>query len=61
MNDIENSLDILTAEQVGKMLGISRVTLWKWVNQNILRQHKIGRRCYFFKTEIIEDIQAHEK
>jgi predicted DNA-binding transcriptional regulator AlpA len=42
----------LKRKEVLQMLGISPPTLSRWVNDGIIKQHKVGSRVYFVQKEI---------
>jgi excisionase family DNA binding protein len=44
--------EILTVEQTCKLLGISRVTLYEWNRTGTLQHRKIGRRVYYYRSDI---------
>ena len=50
-------VQLLTREDVLELLGISHVTLWKWVKSGIIREHKMQRHIYYLKDELMEDIK----
>jgi predicted DNA-binding transcriptional regulator AlpA len=44
----------LTVKQVTEELGVSRVTLLSWEKQELIKPHRIGRRVYFLRSELIQ-------
>ena len=52
---------LLTVEEITKMLGIKKSTLYSWVHAKSIPHIKIGRRCLRFRErDIIEWIDAKE-
>ncbi|WP_396147243.1 helix-turn-helix domain-containing protein [Flavobacterium sp.] len=50
----KNDLDkILTREEVCKLLKVSNTTLFHWHNDKVLVNHKIGRRVYYMKADVM--------
>ncbi len=45
--------EILTREEVCRLLKISNTTLFNWDNNKILENHKIGRRVYYRKSDVL--------
>ncbi len=44
---------ILTREEVCKLLKVSNTTLFHWHNDKVLVNHKIGRRVYYMKADVM--------
>lgn len=44
---------ILTREEVCKLLKVSNTTLFHWHNDKVLLNHKIGRRVYYIKADVM--------
>lgn len=53
----ENIEEILTREQVCTLLKVSNTTLFNWDNNKILENHKIGRRVYYRKSDVLALLQ----
>ncbi|MEW6419078.1 MAG: helix-turn-helix domain-containing protein [Nitrospirota bacterium] len=49
-----NNKEILTEQELQKLLGVSRTTLWKLRKNGHLPYTKIGREYRYLKSEIIE-------
>lgn len=49
--------EIFTADEVAKLLQISKVTLWKLRKYRGLPSFKVGREVRFFKHELLRWIQ----
>lgn len=50
---IDESDKIMTREEVCKLLKVSNTTLFHWHNDKVLVNHKIGRRVYYMKTDLM--------
>lgn len=58
--DLETNKDlILTRDEVRKMLKVSLVTLYKWGQKHIIREHRLGRTVYYLKDELLEDLKKN--
>ena len=44
--------DLLTREEVAKLLNISLMTVHAWTNEGVLIAYKIGRRVYYKRQEV---------
>ncbi len=49
----DDSDKILTREEVCKLLKVSNTTLFHWHNGKVLVNHKIGRRVYYTKADVM--------
>lgn len=49
----DDSDKILTREEVCKLLKVSTTTLFNWHNDKILENHKVGRRVYYMKADVM--------
>lgn len=49
----DDSDKILTREEVCKLLKVSTTTLFNWNNDKILENHKVGRRVYYKKSDVL--------
>ena len=49
----DDSDKILTREEVCKLLKVSNTTLFHWHNDKVLVNHKIGRRVYYMKADVM--------
>lgn len=52
---------LMTRHEAIELLDISSVTLHNWMKAGKIRYRKIGRRVYFLKSEILEDIEQYNK
>lgn len=50
----EGDNEFLTREETSKLLHVSNTTLFHWNNQKILVNHKINRRVYYKKSDVID-------
>lgn len=49
--------EILSRKDLMKMLGKTAPTIWKWVKQGFIREHRLNRTVYYLKSEVLEDIK----
>lgn len=49
--------ELLTKNEVCRILKKSHTTLWLWVKQGIIRQHNINKTCYFLRSELYDDLR----
>ena len=49
----DDSEKIMTREEVCKLLKVSTTTLFHWNNDKVLVNHKIGRRVYYMKADVM--------
>lgn len=49
----DDSDKILTREEVCKLLKVSTTTLHNWNISKILENHKVGRRVYYKKSDVL--------
>lgn len=47
----------VSAHYICKMIGVSRPALHKWSKEGIIRSHKLGRKLFYFETEVMEDLK----
>lgn len=45
--------EILTRDEVSKLLKVSMTTLFHWNNQEILTNYKVGNRVYYKKSDVM--------
>ena len=58
------TVEYLTREQVGKLLQVSMVTVWKWSKDGLLTSYRIGNKVRYLKSEVMTSakaIQQHKK
>jgi excisionase family DNA binding protein len=46
--------ELLTSEQVQSILGVSKVTLYQWRKSGKIPYHRISRKVYYKKKELME-------
>ncbi len=46
--------EFLTRQEVCQMLHIKSVTLWRYVREGHLKQHRVGRKVFFLAEEVRE-------
>jgi len=51
---VVESETLMTVEEVGKFLKVSKVTIHKWKKQKRIKSYRIGRRIYFKKSDILD-------
>jgi predicted DNA-binding transcriptional regulator AlpA len=49
--------DRISKPQAAKLAGISIPTLDRQIKLGKFKQHKVGKRCFFMKSEIIESLR----
>jgi hypothetical protein len=49
----DDSDKILTRDEVCRLLKVSTTTLFHWNNDKILVNHKVGRRVYYMKFDVM--------
>ncbi len=49
----DDSDKIMTREEACKLLKVSTTTLFHWNNDKVLVNHKIGRRVYYMKDDVM--------
>jgi hypothetical protein len=50
--------EILTRDEVSKLLKVSTTTLFHWHNDKILVNHKVGRRVYYKKSDVMRKLDT---
>ena len=57
--------ELLEVDDVCRMFGVSRTTVYEWRRSGRVKSHQRGRRVYFKKTELLkfraDDIEEQEK
>ena len=48
---------LMTIEEVSSFLKVSKVTIHKWKKRKLIKSHRIGRRIYFKKQELIATLK----
>lgn len=57
-NTTDDSLELLTVNEVAALLKISRVTVFDWKKRGVLPFHRIGKQVRFKKHEVLEALTA---
>ncbi len=57
MNQQDDSGDLLTRTEASKMLQVSLTTLHHWHKDGTLTAHKVGRKVFYFKQDVIDKIR----
>lgn len=47
---------ILYRSDIMRLFGVSNVTVWHWVKDGKLREHKLSRTPLYLRNEVMEDI-----
>lgn len=50
---ITSGEDILTPEKAGEVFGISKWAMYKRAKNGTVPSHRIGKKLYFFRSELI--------
>ena len=50
---ITSGEDILTPEKAGEVFGISKWAMYKRTKNGTVPSHRIGKKLYFFRSELI--------
>lgn len=53
----QNPDDLISIQEVQKLLSVSKVTIHKWKNSGLLPYHKLNRRLYFKKQEVLNSLK----
>ncbi|SDL14774.1 DNA binding domain-containing protein, excisionase family [Catalinimonas alkaloidigena] len=53
--------ELLKLPQVAALLGVSKQTIYEWKRQGKLPAHKIGRRVFFKKSEVVAALSAQSR
>lgn len=53
INQSEPEEELITIEEAGELLHVSKVTIHKWKKQKRIKAYRIGRRIYFKKQELL--------
>jgi len=61
-SDKKEEADILLSiEQVQELLGETKETIHKWKKKGLLPYHKMNRRLYFKKAEVLDSLRKISK
>ena len=53
----QSESELLTREQVCKLLSINKTTLWKHTKSGKLKSLGLGNRVYYLKNEVLEAVK----
>ena len=53
---ITSGEDILTPEKAGEVFGISKWAIYKRVQNGSIPGHRIGKKLFFFKSELLQTV-----
>lgn len=48
----------LSKKEAAEFLGITRVTLYKWIKKGVIKERGIGRKKYFLKSELLSAVSS---
>lgn len=48
--------ELLSIEEAGALLHVSKVTIHKWKKKKLIQSYRIGRKVYFKRKELMEAI-----
>ena len=48
--------DLLSREQVLELLQINASTLWHWQNKGRIKVYKFANKCYYKRSELMNDL-----
>jgi len=48
---------LLTSEEMMKMFGITKITLYLWRKKKLMPYHRIARKIYYKKSEVSEALK----
>ena len=54
-------ISILSAVEVMRIFGISRATLFRWHESGFLRKRHVGRRVYYYESDVRSLLEKGEK
>ena len=53
--------DLLSREQVLELLQINASTLWHWQNKGRIKVYKFSNKCYYKRSELMNDLTLLKK
>jgi excisionase family DNA binding protein len=69
MNDVMNlkpikesldGIDLIDMEETLSILKVSKMTIHNWKKKGIIKSHKMGRKLYFKKSELMEAVKRQK-
>jgi predicted site-specific integrase-resolvase len=55
-----DSKDLISLDEAGKIAGVSRISIWRWVRDGRLKGHRIADRVFVSRREL-ERFSARRK
>jgi len=52
--------DLLTAKQLADLLGVHRFTIMRWRDAGKIKEHRIGARVFFSRSEVAQTMQGND-
>ena len=52
--------EIITAEDVAKLLKVAPSTVYAWVRDGKLRHHRLGRCIRFYKSDVLDWFESNK-
>ncbi len=52
--------DLIKTPEACALLQVSKVTLYKWMDQGRIKGYKMGTRLYFKKSELLASVESKE-
>lgn len=59
-NQPDNKSDLITPEEVCRLLGISKVTLWSYTKQEKFKLYGIGQKRFYKRSEILKSLEQNK-
>ncbi|MCX7874632.1 MAG: helix-turn-helix domain-containing protein [Melioribacteraceae bacterium] len=53
----KNDDELIKIEEVSSLLGVSKVTIYKWKKMGLIPFYRISNKIYFKKNEVIESLK----
>lgn len=58
--NLNENPDLMDMEEAIKFLKVSKVTIHNWKKKGIIKSHKMGRKLYFKRPELLEAIKRQK-
>lgn len=52
--------ELLTRQDVMRILKKSQPTIWAWVRKGVIREHRLGKSVFYYRHELLEDIEKNK-
>jgi excisionase family DNA binding protein len=56
--DANNSEELMSVEEAGAFLHVSKVTIFKWKKNKKIASYRFGRKIYFKKQELLNSMDS---